>query len=74
MIYGIPIEEKRLILEKFLFNKIVMVPDKCPKCNSPKVSIINSKSVLKPLNFACNNKSCKNRYYLRQYSFFKFYL
>jgi len=74
MIYGIPIEEKRLILDKFLLNKIVMVPDKCPKFNSPKVSIINSKSVLKPLNVACNNKSCKNRYYLRQYSFFKFYL
>jgi len=50
-----------------------MAPDTCPKCNSHKVSIINSKSVLNPLKGSCNNKSCQNRYYLRQYSFFKFF-
>ena len=50
-----------------------MVPEACPKCNSPNVSIINNKSFLNPLKGACINKSCKNRYYLGQYSFFKFF-
>ena len=50
-----------------------MVPDSCPKCNSPNVSIINNKSVLNPFKGACSNKSCKNRYYLSQYSFLIFF-
>ena len=72
-IYDIPIEEERLIWEKYYINKIIMVPDACPKCNSPKVSINNNKSVLNPLKGSCNNKSYKNRYYLRQYSFLNFF-
>ena len=29
--------------------------------------------MLNPIKGACNNKKCKNRYYLRQLSFFKLF-
>ena len=35
-LYNIPIEEKRLIREKYYINKLITIPITCLKCNSPK--------------------------------------
>ena len=51
-VYDTPIEEERLIQEKYYINKIILDPDSYPKYNNPKISIINNKSVLSPLKGA----------------------
>ena len=71
--YDIPIEEERELWKNNYFNKYIFLAKNCPKCNHSNLSIVNLNSTLNPIKAGCNNKTYKNRFYLRRYSFFKFF-
>ena len=69
----IPIEEERELWKNYYINKYIFIPKNCPQCNHPNISIVNFNSTLNPIKGGCNNKTCKYRFYLRSYSFFKYF-
>ena len=69
-IYDISIEEERHLWYKYYLNKYIYVSSICPKCNNGTISLIKNESVLNPVKGSCNNKSCKNKIFLRKYSIF----
>ena len=73
-IYGIAIEEERLLWESQYINKYIYMPQIRPKCNKGNIKLVKFNSTCNPFKGGCMNYKCKNRIFLRKYSIFQFFL
>ena len=72
-IYGISIEEERLLWESQYIHKYIYMPQICAKCNKGNINLVKFNSTCNPFKGGCMNYKCKARIFLRKYSIFQFF-
>ena len=71
--WNINILEQKNFYKLQVFDRLIYKPEICPCCKKGKLSIYESQNIdiINPFNIRCNSKTCKKKYNIRKFSFFK---
>ena len=71
--FNAELEKEKQYWDNYFLINYVYIPEKCPKCKHNKISIGNRANLISPKILLCNNKICKSRISLRNFSFLKLF-